>query len=507
MKVVTPQVSWHNQSPVWSVDFSSEGNRLVTAGGDNEGNIWRLPNIQTILEREASLKARMEKKRMKKEKNGINGAIGKEGFEIAGSVEWLGSLSGSGASMNIARFAPGGRRIATGADGGEIVVYELEDRSGMPARETNGISGDSEATEKWTVQSTLRGHLEDVLDLAWSGDGNKLVSGSVDNTIFVWSVGRKNNGKCLATLKDHHNYVQGVAFDYIGGWIASQSTDRSLKIYRPTRKSSATSGYSCTWTVAGGPGEEKKLFLNDAKLKGFFRRLEWSPDGSFLACPAGIHPGTSHYAVHIFARDRLTWPAAICSGLKKPAAVVRFSPVRYLMRNPTNSSSRSKNSKNQCFSNFSYRMVFAVATADAILIYETQFCRRPIIYISGVHYEPLTDLAWSADGRTLLACSIDGYVSVIGFDDGELGTPIPGDKKRENLSNENQSHRIPVLPQAGLRRSCKKDSSTVLGKRTPCIGNSLQHPLENSKEALPIMVAPRRKVELSDEPGRKVMKT
>ena len=32
------------------------------------------------------------------------------------------------------------------------------------------------------------GHLEDILDISWSTDGNTLISGSVDNSVIVWNV-------------------------------------------------------------------------------------------------------------------------------------------------------------------------------------------------------------------------------------------------------------------------------------------------------------------------------
>lgn len=38
-------------------------------------------------------------------------------------------------------------------------------------------------------------------------------------------------------------------------------------------------------------------------------------------------------------------------------------------------------------------MVFAVATLDSVLIYDTESL-YPIAYIDGIHYAELTDLAW-----------------------------------------------------------------------------------------------------------------
>jgi len=55
-----------------------------------------------------------------------------------------------------------------------------------------------------------------------------------------------------------------------------------------------------------------------------------------------------------------------------------------------------------------------------VLIYDTQHC-YPLCVIQGIHYAPLTDLAWSADGRLLIVSSSDGYCTVVTFGEEELG--------------------------------------------------------------------------------------
>lgn len=40
-----------------------------------------------------------------------------------------------------------------------------------------------------------------------------------------------------------------------------------------------------------------------------------------------------------------------------------------------------------------YRLVFAVATLDSLIIYDTQRC-GPIVIFAGIHYAAITDIAW-----------------------------------------------------------------------------------------------------------------
>jgi hypothetical protein len=64
--------------------------------------------------------------------------------------------------------------------------------------------------------------------------------------------------------------------------------------------------------------------------------------------------------------------------------------------------------------------VFCVLTWDAVLVYDT-FHTNPLAIVSGLHYCNLVDAAWSDDGRILFVCSTDGYVSIVQFEEGELG--------------------------------------------------------------------------------------
>ena len=67
-----------------------------------------------------------------------------------------------------------------------------------------------------------------------------------------------------------------------------------------------------------------------------------------------------------------------------------------------------------------YRMVYAVATQNAIMFYDTQQV-APWGRVSNVHYTGLTDLAWSPCGNILFASSSDGYCSIVSFALGEIG--------------------------------------------------------------------------------------
>lgn len=68
-----------------------------------------------------------------------------------------------------------------------------------------------------------------------------------------------------------------------------------------------------------------------------------------------------------------------------------------------------------------YRMVFAVLSKSAVYLYDTQQ-KMPFGCVSNIHYARLTDVTWSADGCILIVSSVDGFCTLITFEENELGT-------------------------------------------------------------------------------------
>lgn len=77
-------------------------------------------------------------------------------------------------------------------------------------------------------QQTLAGHSEPVRAVAWSPDGARVVSASLDQTVRVWDVA---DGSLLATLTGHTDWVMDVAWSPDGGRIASSSTDGTVRLW------------------------------------------------------------------------------------------------------------------------------------------------------------------------------------------------------------------------------------------------------------------------------------
>ena len=71
------------------------------------------------------------------------------------------------------------------------------------------------------------------------------------------------------------------------------------------------------------------MFIDDMVYKSFFRRADWSPDGSFFLTPASYFSdkeGNSSFTVYGFFRSQLTKPAFMLPKMKSYAVSIKFNP-------------------------------------------------------------------------------------------------------------------------------------------------------------------------------------
>uniref|UniRef100_A0A2R9A7X0 Chromatin assembly factor 1 subunit B n=1 Tax=Pan paniscus TaxID=9597 RepID=A0A2R9A7X0_PANPA len=374
MKVITCEIAWHNKEPVYSLDFqhgmAGRIHRLASAGVDTNVRIWKVEK-------------------------------GPDGKAI---VEFLSNLARHTKAVNVVRFSPTGEILASGGDDAVILLWKVNDNK---EPEQIAFQDEDEAQlnkENWTVVKTLRGHLEDVYDICWATDGNLMASASVDNTAIIWDVSK---GQKISIFNEHKSYVQGVTWDPLGQYVATLSCDRVLRVYSIQKKRVAFN-VSKMLSGIGAEGEARSYrMFHDDSMKSFFRRLSFTPDGSLLLTPAGcVESGENVMnTTYVFSRKNLKRYAV--------KEILVSVVLRCLCPRPPGVELMS----------LPYRLVFAVASEDSVLLYDTQQS-FPFGYVSNIHYHTLSDISWSSDGAFLAISSTDGYCSFVTFEKDELGIPL-----------------------------------------------------------------------------------
>lgn len=159
---------------------------------------------------------------------------------------------------------------------------------------------------------------------------------------------------------------------------------------------------------------------------------------------------TSQITIDTSSRDEAIPPlpeAAVSvstPSFMEPPPLMHGESIRSESSRPTSSPKpgEAENGPPAAFS-LPYRMVYAVATQDAVLVYDTQQT-IPLCVVSNLHYATFTDLAWSNDGLTLIMSSSDGFCSTLTFAPGELGTVFQGPHPTHNHPHPTISTTLPA---------------------------------------------------------------
>ena len=202
---------------IWGISFSPDGQLFASGSYDKTIKIWRLDQKICI-------------------------------HTLKGYDDQIGAIT----------FNPGGSLLATAgesaveiwdvASGNCVYILEEEEHKGRVksvAFSPDGqllVSGSTDRTIKiWDLHKrqlirNLTGHDASVVSVALSPDGEKIISSACERTIRIWNV---DDGKCIQELAGHQNWVWSVTFSPDGQLIASASQDESIILWDKTGKNLA----------------------------------------------------------------------------------------------------------------------------------------------------------------------------------------------------------------------------------------------------------------------------
>ena len=229
-----------------SVVFSSSGETIASAGNDRTIRLWNA-NTGELIETFTGHVENVNTVTFSPDGNTIASGSGRlvylgggedqgtcVGQEIrlwnANTGELLKTLKGHTSVVNSVVFSPDGSTIASGS--GHWMGYEGTYSAGEEVRLWNAHTGE--------LLKTLIGHKDVVSSVAFSPDGNLIVtgdwyywdrflsSGTSSGEIRVWDA---HTGEHLKTLTGHTGGVSSVAFSPDGKVLASGRTDGTILLW------------------------------------------------------------------------------------------------------------------------------------------------------------------------------------------------------------------------------------------------------------------------------------
>jgi WD40 repeat protein len=407
-EVNEPFLQREHASRVCSIDFSPDGQMLVSGGGreaENTGEIriWDMNQSQETLERSLTWGVRCVRFSSDGRRLATCGqdtvqiwdpVTGRELLTLADRVE-----TARRPRFSQVAFSPDGRRLA--AVGGANLVH--------PDREIKIF--DAGTGEE--IQS-LRGHVGGLWTVAFSPDGRRLASAGLDQTIKLWDTA---NGQEILTLRGHLDNIRDIAFSPDGQQLASTSVDNTVRIWdaaplehEPTPEHHTLHGHKGAVTeVAFHPTDGRSLV--SAGTDGTVRVWD-ALSGEFVGALPELHSRFESSVAYSLDGRRL---ATVTAGPGEPIRMWDAVTEKEICKFPGHISQidclafspdgAHVASGGWDFNDNSVR-VWDAATAEEIRAFK------------GYNWA-ICDVAFSPDGRHLASCGGDGTVRICDWTTGD----------------------------------------------------------------------------------------
>ncbi|PAV79309.1 hypothetical protein WR25_20186 [Diploscapter pachys] len=373
-----PEIFWHDRQALLSVDvfprLVNDKYRIATSSVQKEIRLWYLHFEQVSMP------------------------------VLPLAVDFVANLAFHNSAVNQIKFSPTSdvALLASADCDGRVVIWQLNSDSAPPPA-TEDLPPNK---ENW-VRLKVLNHDSDVSSICWSPDGKYLASVSNDDCLLVHEA---LTGKRSVSVRNFRHFPNGVSWDPLSKYLVTMSADRKMDLIDAAKGTKLrcfghTTLPSARVIQPEAQLEEKQYRLfHDDQLFSFQRGVSFSPCGQFIAAPcAHIESGPADiYGTFIFKREHLNkeTPFALLPS-PKPTFLVRFCPlVMELLDGDAN------------LLGLPYRVLFLALTKDSILFYDSQHA-HPIGSVENIHYNALTDAAWSTDGRIVVVSSLEGYCSFL----------------------------------------------------------------------------------------------
>ncbi|MFP5274501.1 nSTAND1 domain-containing NTPase, partial [Coleofasciculus sp.] len=193
-----------HQSTVYSANFSPDGQRIVTASRDTTARVWDIQGnlitqLKGYLDTVTSANFSPDGQQI------VTASWDKTArlWDIQGNQ--ITELTGHQGTVYSANFSPDGQRIVTASEDNTARVWDIQG---------------NQITE-------LTGHQGTVYSANFSPDGQRIVTASWDKTARVWDI----QGNLITELKGHQSTVRSANFSPDGQRIVTASDDKTARVW------------------------------------------------------------------------------------------------------------------------------------------------------------------------------------------------------------------------------------------------------------------------------------
>jgi WD40 repeat protein len=240
-----PAQALNHPDAVHAAALFPDAKRVVTGGADKVLRVWTLPATD----------------KPERQLTGHPGAI--DAVAVAPDGKSLASAGEDGV-IRLWDLAKGQQAAALGAHSGPVTSLAY---AGSGQVLSTSADGSVKLWQPPTAPSTLFAHSGEVTAAVLSPDGNKLLTGSADRQVRVWSFG---NGQLERALTGPTLGIISVAYALSSTQVAGASADKTVRV----------------WDAAGG--KELKSFTLAAPAAA----IAFTPDSKVLV--AGLADGSIH---------------------------------------------------------------------------------------------------------------------------------------------------------------------------------------------------------------------
>jgi eukaryotic-like serine/threonine-protein kinase len=240
------------------------------------------------------------------------------------------------------------------AAGGGIAWFALSARPPLPALATHtSTPGVHTAQPSQNMVYLYTGHHNAVNSVAWSPEGARIASASVDQTVQIWDAA---NGANVFIYRGHFASVRDAVWEpKSGSRIASASRDKTVQVWDAVNGAHVTAFHSRTNIVPSA---------------------SWSPDASRVA-------SVDYASVHIWASASAAQMALYKAGAGRINAVAWSPDDAYIA---------------------------AGNASNEVQLWDVASGRDAFVYRG--HGDEVKDIAWSPDSALIASASLDHTVRV-----------------------------------------------------------------------------------------------